>query len=325
MSKRVLLLYPVTNKHLGLWNDLTTDKRAILRSTENRFSGIVFYYIYKLIAKLHRRDFCFPFHHFLFKYYDIFKEVKHVDHLVLIDGALNVVDLSELERIKCINKQLKVSLYLINSIRAKSPILNQVRPRIDKFKWDNIFTFDKRDAEDFGYTYLGFNYYSNNTIDTNDSPQSDVYFVGGLKGGRQVLINETYNYLKDYGVICSFDIMLTRKYNQKSLAGANYYRGWLSYQTILSSVMNTNCIIEIVQEGQRGPTLRYYEAVCMNKKLLSNNPSIKDFPFYNPQWMKVFTRPTDIEIDWILKKETVNYGYNGEFSPTHFIDYLNVD
>ena len=80
--------------------------------------------------------------------------------------------------------------------------------------------------------------------------------------------------------------------------------------------------MEILQKGQTGPTLRYFEAVCYNKKLLTNNPHIVNFPFYKPEWMKIYQKPEDIDINWLKEKEQIDYGYNGEFSPTKLIDFL---
>lgn len=322
MEQKVLLIYPRSNKHLGLWNDLNSDNRVYLRCTDRRFMNKFMRLIGSAFIKFHNNVAHLPFHNLLFNYYDLYKLVKSIDHLVLIDGALNVVTLSELRRCRKKNPSLKISLYLINSLRAGSPILNKVRPLIGLFKWDNIFTFDPIDARDYGYTYLAFNYYSSHGILNDCSVENDAYFVGGLKGGRNDLINETYNYLTNLGVKCHFDIMLPKSCCTGSLDGVHYYHGWRPYDEILSNVNKSKCIIEITQEYQSGATLRFFEAVCMNKKLISNNENIINFPFYNPKWMKVFHTPDDIDIDWMKCEDVVDYGYNGEFSPAHLVDYL---
>lgn len=322
MEQRVLLIYPRSNKHLGLWNDLFSDNRVYLRCTDRRVTSKFMRLIGSALLKVHNSIIHLPFHHVLFNYFDLYKLVRSIDHLVLIDGALNVITLSELKRCKKMNPSLRISLYLINSLRASSPILKKVRPQIGMFNWDNIYTFDPTDARDYGYIYLGFNYYSSHTVDTKCSVDNDVYFVGGLKGGRQDLINDTYTFLTSKGVKCHFDIMLMTTSDVIQLKGANYYHGWNSYDEVLAGVNQSKCIIEITQKGQRGATLRYFEAICMNKKLLSDNDSITSFPFYNPKWMKVFHSPNDIDTDWIKREEKVDYGYKGEFSPIHLIDYL---
>lgn len=104
----------------------------------------------------------------------------------------------------------------------------------------------------------------------------------------------------------------------------NYYGGrdWIPYEQVLASVLNTNVIIEVLQENQEGPSLRYYEAVCYNKKLLSNNRNLSDLPFYDPRYMKYFDKYEDIDIEWVKSREKINYSYDGSFSPSNLIKLL---
>jgi hypothetical protein len=97
---------------------------------------------------------------------------------------------------------------------------------------------------------------------------------------------------------------------------------WVSYEKILSETISSNCILEILQNNQHGATLRYFEAVCYNKKLLTNNKDIIYYPFYNPKWMKVFTNISEIDIEWLRTNENIDYKYNGEFSPKILIDKI---
>lgn len=81
-------------------------------------------------------------------------------------------------------------------------------------------------------------------------------------------------------------------------------------------------ILEVVQKGQKAQTARYYEAVCANKKLLTNNHYIKELPFYDERYMKVFDDFSNIDIEWIKRREKIAYGYNGEFSPVKILDVI---
>ena len=42
-------------------------------------------------------------------------------------------------------------------------------------------------------------------------------------------------------------------------------------------------MLEIMQQGGHGYTLRYCEAIAMGKKLATNNPEIEKAPFYNKE------------------------------------------
>lgn len=319
---KLMIIYPPTNNHLGLWKDLEDDERCYLRCTKwKKVSNIIAYFQYYYF-QLYKRFNWLPFHFYWLEYFDLYKKAKSIDHLIIIDGALNTLKLSELKKCKKINPSLDISLYLINAIGASSPILKKVRPKIENFNWDNIYTFDPVEAKKFNFNYLGFNYYSSHLIEKSNLSQSDVFFVGGLKGGRTELIYNLYTRLSSCGVKCDFYLMPIDNKNIKHLSGIYYFNGWRPYEEILQHTQKTRCIIEIIQEGQSGATLRYFEAVTMNKKLLTNNPNIAKFPFYNPKWMKIFKSIDDIDVNWINDEESVEYGYTDEFSPRYLVDFM---
>ena len=81
---------------------------------------------------------------------------------------------------------------------------------------------------------------------------------------------------------------------------------------------------DLLQPNQKMQTIRYFEAVVYNKKLLTNNPYIYDLPFYDSRYMKVFSRPEEIDVDWIRKKESIHYDYNNEFSPCNLVNVLDA-
>ena len=155
----------------------------------------------------------------------------------------------------------------------------------------------------------------------NRTNYTDTYFVGSIKGGRGQLINDVYKYLSSNGVRCRFDV---RSKNVDYLTdGMNHIQGkWIPYTDVLQAIADTDCIIEIMQENQSGATLRYFEAIVYNKKLLSNNPHIVEFPFYDKRWMRTFKRVEEIDLEWLNNKVDVNYFYNNEFSPINLIQSI---
>ena len=86
--------------------------------------------------------------------------------------------------------------------------------------------------------------------------------------------------------------------------------------------MNSKCVLEFMQEGQNGATLRYFEAVCYNKKLLTDNPNITEFPYYDSRWMRVFKNVEDIDVNWLKENDEVDYQYKGDFSPVELVAYV---
>jgi hypothetical protein len=82
--------------------------------------------------------------------------------------------------------------------------------------------------------------------------------------------------------------------------------------------------LEIIQENGNSPTIRPLEAVCYNKKLLTNCTEVMDKPYYNSEYMSTFTDPDKIDIDFIKKEiNTINYNYAEKLSPLDMV--RNID
>ena len=91
----------------------------------------------------------------------------------------------------------------------------------------------------------------------------------------------------------------------------------------ITTILRSNCIVEVMDGAQEGVTLRTMEAICYNKKLLTNNQSIKDTPYYKSGNIQVFTDPDKIDVDFVKDRTDVNYHYRGEFSPIHLLEHIN--
>ena len=73
------------------------------------------------------------------------------------------------------------------------------------------------------------------------------------------------------------------------------YNNYIGYEKVLDYIMQSNCILEVVQGVQTGLTYRVYEALCYNKKLLTNNQEVLNLPFYNKNYIHFFEKPEDID------------------------------
>ena len=71
-----------------------------------------------------------------------------------------------------------------------------------------------------------------------------------------------------------------------------------------------------------GLSLRPYEAVCYNRKLLTNNKSILDFPYYDSRYMQYFETVEEIDWDWVKEDIPVDYGYDCKFSPMRLLEHM---
>ena len=247
------------------------------------------------------------------------------DTCFIIDcGFLRRMDANFLEYLE--SSRAKICLLLVDSMRGGSPDLVLAKERIFAINWEQVYTIDKDDADEYGWNYIGLNYYSS-PKKLIQGLSSDAYFVGGLKGNRDSVIFDLFRKLKKdsypvFDVYCYSNEQYTKC---EKIDGLNHFRKWQSYKKILAKTAATNCIVEILQENQTCQSLRYFEAVVFNKKLLTNNRNVINLPFYDERYMRYFETVGDVDVDWIKKKEQIDYRYNDEFSPKMLFEQIRGD
>ena len=183
--------------------------------------------------------------------------------------------------------------------------------------FDIVASYDKCDSAKYGFMHFYDSYAERKVVPSNET--SDIFFVGGDKG-RGKLLHDIAKHLSSNGV--DVDIRVGGIDDNMLTKGLSKLTKYLTYDNTLGHVLTTNCILEVLCEGQSSSSLRYYEAVVYNKKLLTNDPNIVSMPYYNPDTMKYFKTPEDIDIEWVKKKEEIDYHYKGEFSISHLFTQI---
>ena len=184
---------------------------------------------------------------------------------------------------------------------------------------DFIFSFDPADSEKYGFIYTQ-NIYSKVIENTETEIVGDIYYIGRAKNRMENLIS-VFEIIHENGVKSNYYIVGAKPNEMRYSDNINYGEK-IQYIDSLKEMFKSNCILELVEEGQTGASLRYYEAVCYNKKLLTNNKNVVNLPFYNPKYIHVFEKPEDIDSDWVKERIPVDYGYDGRFSPVHLLDKI---
>lgn len=317
---KTVFLCPQSDKALGLFRDIENNPDSFVKYVGNKYDWCRI--LMKIVYVLRRWfgiDINLP--SFLFDYnIDSIIGTNNSSRLIVRSNVLEVIPISYLQSFR--TRGIRCELLLLDSMDTGSSTIKRVAKLISYDFWDSIITFDPVDAEKYGFSFNGFNYYSKMPVIGTQSIDNDIYYVGSLKGGRNTLIDDVYNYLTSNTVKCRFDMLYSNSRDIKNFnQNINWIRKSIPYTDVLKYVSESNCILEILQNNQAGPSLRYFEAIFYNKKLLTNNCHIVDFPYYNPQFMKIFKELDDIDVDWLLDNSIhVEYNYKGDFSPLSMLD-----
>lgn len=239
-------------------------------------------------------------------------EAQNGDIIVFSNISIRYISLRLLRTL--IRRGVKIVLYFIDSI--SNPNSQEAFEYIKKIKINLVYTFDKLDAQKFGFIHF-YTMYSKLYNEKKHTPiEYDAFFNGTNKGRYTILcdiMKKCPNTTFFVNMICISD-------DQKEKAGFQSNIS-IKYDESIPYVIKSNCIIDIVLDPQQaGLSLRVYEAITYNKKLLTNNPSIKNFPYYNPLYMQYFSNVDEIDEKFLIEKIDVDYGYKGDFSPINFLE-----
>lgn len=240
-------------------------------------------------------------------------------YVVVFLDDVNPIPITKLQKIKQ-SHQVKYSLLLLNPFTPKRQAT--LKAYFEKMGFDYVFTFDQADARKYGFSFTD-TFYSvlpqkNNHI--SETEKKNIYYIGGNKGRLQDLL-ALYSTMKDNNISSIYRITDVEE-SEQQWKNEIIYNDFIDYSTTVEELRLCNCILELIAADQFGATLRYYEAICYNKKLLTNNKNVVNLPFYNPDYIHIFEKPEDIDWDWVKERIPVDYHYDGRFSPTHLIDNI---
>lgn len=146
-----------------------------------------------------------------------------------------------------------------------------------------VCTFDRKDAERYGFEFVGQVYRMPESQCKTNTKTSDVFFVGADKG-RAKMLAQLAEYFRENDIKYDFKLLEDRhsKFDDHTILKGSVISHPISYSDTLGYLENTNCILDILQPDQSGVTIRSMEALFYGKKLITNNPNIKEEDFYDP-------------------------------------------
>lgn len=182
-------------------------------------------------------------------------------------------------------------------------------------KCDYVISYDQGECKKFGFINVK-SYYSQIVNPLNFNIQYDVYFCGKAKGREQELL-KLYDKLSASGFICLFFITNVPKNKIIKRTGIIYNKS-LSYKKNIELLCKSKCILEVIQNGSTGETLRVMEAITYNKKLISNNDELKKQDYYNPSQIIIYKDSLSEKNIQDIRNNEVSY------STYKFNDFKNV-
>ena len=189
------------------------------------------------------------------------------------------------------------------------------------FKYfDAIYGIIPDDCKDYGFEYYPLVYSRYPIEGMNREVINDIYFMGN-NSDRDEQLHALYEFFCENGLKCDFSIVAVPEEKQKYKGKIGYNKDFTMEENLEHSLAS-NCILEIMHKGVNAVTARYPEAIYLNKKILTNNKRVIYEKYYDERYVKIFDSFEDIDVDWIKRRDNINYDYKGDYSPLEFIKVI---
>ena len=225
-------------------------------------------------------------------------KIAEYDVIFIFDG---VRGRDVIEYIRDHNKRASIIIYYINPV----DFADRKAPHNYKGLDCEFYTFDPIDAKKFGIKFKPYFYPEEYMIDCDEKVpiKQDIFFVGVDKD-RLGVIKDLHRRFEQMNLTDKLMIVATphKKYSRSD-------EKWLAkrvpYEKIAENIKQSKAILDIVQSGQSGITLRPMEAMFYNKKLITNNIYIKEYDFYNPHNIFILQERNISELKEFLELPTI--------------------
>lgn len=191
-----------------------------------------------------------------------------------------------------------VYVYIWNPIKNNTKMLHYVKKAQKSVQ---VFSYDKDDCDKYGMIFAPMMYSSSLKM-KKEKERYDLAFLGYAKD-RLPQLKHYYNLFAEKNLKCNFYVVGN---TQESEEGFKISKDGLSYQEYLKMLSSSKAILDLVQSGQSGLSLRVLESVFLKKKLVTGNVRIKEYDLYRPENM------------YILQSDNIDGLY--EFLQTPYVD-----
>lgn len=221
-------------------------------------------------------------------------------------------------------KNAKFVIYFSDTIESKIKNIPTINIKKIKSDFDLVLSYNPEDVKKYDLTYSSI-YYSKINQEILDLLPNyhgiDVLFIGAERN-RLDKIEKLYEKLKKMGLDCYFYVVTKNKDKLKNNSGIIFTEKIMSFDEYLARTISSKYILEIVDENTTGCTLRFWEAIMYNKKLISNFKNLKNTKFYSEEKMLYFEDIDKINEEFFKSKKSIKYNYQNENSPVNFLKII---
>jgi len=146
--------------------------------------------------------------------------------------------------------------------------------------FDKIFSFDLNDVKENNYLTLLTNFiYVDHEV--NPAPKNKAFMILSKSIERELLLSRIAD-IFDAKSIKNYEFIVVNPSTQKVNKHIKLTKKHVPLQSVIAKMKEAEILIDLIRPNQSGLSFRVFEAMAFHKKLITNNETIKEYDFYNP-------------------------------------------
>lgn len=228
----------------------------------------------------------------------IFNAIKNISYDYVFVVSPETLSVKELTTLKILQHNATFILYMWDSFDNKNSC-NTIH------LFDKVLTFDNHDAQKYHLHFHPLFYIDTySKMPSKSLLQYDLCFIATAHSDRYLVAKKVKMQLDQFSLkMFSFLYLNTKlmywgrrlflkKYNYGPIADFSFTP--MSQDEIISLISKSKAILDINHPSQVGLTMRTFEALGANKKLITTNKNIKVYDFYNSSNIAIIDRDNPV-------------------------------
>ncbi|MCF7520524.1 hypothetical protein L4G92_00430 [Neisseria sp. ZJ106] len=149
-----------------------------------------------------------------------------------------------------------------------------------------FYVFDPADlTSDPKHLLPATNFYFNHTVEPSTTISSDFYYAGTHHPSRQKIITAFLDYVAQKPYRLDFNLLAGKLKTPRSVypyPNINILRQGIGFKENLHRAQRSNVLLDFVIDEHSGLSFRVFEALGYRKKLITTNPTVREYDFYHP-------------------------------------------
>lgn len=169
----------------------------------------------------------------------------------------------------------------------------EIYPKLSYF--DDFYVFDKVDVDESKNIHFLTNFYFNFERPKSDfSIAQEVYYLGTFVEQRLAKLKAISEKISKHNISQKINLFSWEK--RAAIGELKFINTLVSYEENIQNVESSKVLIDLKLKAHNGLSFRFFEALYLEKKLITDNKEVKNYDFYKKENIFIIDEDSEEEL-----------------------------